>query len=73
MGEIRTWVDRETQIRVLQKEIALLEARYAGMEQDVTSNTEQRYQLTAMNTTISVLRSRVDEILKEVNWPFPDQ
>ena len=63
MGEVRTWVDRETQIKVLQKEIALLEARYAAMEHDGGT----------LNTTISVLRSRVDEILKEVNWPFPDQ
>jgi hypothetical protein len=61
MGEIRTYVDREVYVRVLEKEISVLKSRY-----EPSAEGTGHY-----NTAIGVLEQRVNEISQEINWPFP--
>lgn len=61
MGEIRTWTDKTEYIAVLRKEIQVLKDRYKP-ETEGTGH---------FNTAISVLESRVKELERDLNWPFP--
>jgi hypothetical protein len=61
MGEIRMWTDKTKYIAVLRKEIQVLKARY-NPEIEGTGH---------FNTAISVLENRIEELEKELNWPFP--
>ena len=61
MGEIRTWTDKNEYITVLRTEIAVLKKRF-NPQQEGTGH---------FNTAISVLESRIEELEKEVQWPFP--
>ena len=61
MGEIRTWTDKTEYIAVLRKEIEVLKNRY-NPELEGTGH---------FNTAISVLQSRITELEKDLNWPFP--
>jgi hypothetical protein len=62
MGEIRTWIDKEQYIAVLEKEISVLQSRY-----DPSQEGTGHY-----NTAIHVLQNRVAELELEMIWPFPD-
>jgi hypothetical protein len=61
MGEIRTWTDKNEYIAVLKKEIQVLKTRY-NPDLEGTGH---------FNTAISVLEGRVEELEKDLNWPFP--
>jgi hypothetical protein len=61
MGEVRNWTDKNEYITVLRTEIAVLKKRF-NPEQEGTGH---------FNTAISVLESRIEELEKEVQWPFP--
>jgi hypothetical protein len=61
MGEIRVWKDKEEYIDVLEREIAVLKTRY-NPDMEGTGH---------YNTAISVLEARVDELRREITWPFP--
>jgi hypothetical protein len=63
MGEIRTWVDRDEYIKVLQKEVSILKTRFNPNEEGTGH----------YNTAISVLQNRIEEIQNELNWPFPNE
>ena len=60
MGEIKTWIDREVYLNVLNKEISVLYTRFRPHEEGTGH----------FNTAISVLESRIKEIESEINWPF---
>ena len=61
MGEIKTWTDKTEYIDVLNKEIRLLKSRFAP-NQEGTGH---------YNTAISVLQDRVEELKRDLSWPFP--
>ena len=60
MGEVREWVDKETYIKVLKKEINVLKSYYKPQEEGTGH----------FNTAISVLQSRVEELEKQMQWPY---
>ena len=60
MGEVREWVDKETYIKVLKKEINVLKSYYKPQEEGTGH----------FNTVISVLQSRVEELEKQMQWPY---
>ena len=60
MGEVREWVDPEIYIKVLKKEIRILETCY-NPDEEGTGH---------FNTAISVLQSRVEELEKQNQWPY---
>jgi hypothetical protein len=62
MGEIRMWTAKTQYIAVLRKEIQVLKTRY-NPEIEGTGH---------FNTAISVLENRIEELEKELNWPFPE-
>jgi hypothetical protein len=62
MGEIKTWTDKTEYIDVLKKEISVLKSRF-----DPSQEGTGHY-----ITAISVLQSRVEELRKDLSWPFPD-
>jgi len=61
MGEIKTWTDKTEYIDVLNKEIRLLKSRF-----DPNQEGTGHY-----NTAISVLQDRVEELKRDLSWPFP--
>jgi hypothetical protein len=61
MGEIKTWTDKTEYIAVLNKEISVLKSRF-----DPNQEGTGHY-----NTAINVLQSRVEELKKDLSWPFP--
>jgi hypothetical protein len=61
VGEIKTWVEKDVYLQVLEKEISVLKNRY-----DPTAEGTGHY-----NTAIGVLQNRVKELNGELNWPFP--
>lgn len=61
MGEIRTFVDNDTHIRVLQHEIAVLSKKFNPAEEGTGH----------FNTAISVLQERIQELKRTAAWPFP--
>ena len=60
MGEVREWVDKETYIKVLKKEINVLKSYYKPQEEGTGH----------FNTAISVLQSRIEELEKQMQWPY---
>ena len=60
MGEVREWVDKETYIKVLKKEINVLKSYYKPQEEGTGH----------FNTAISVLQFRVEELEKQMQWPY---
>ena len=60
MGEVREWVDKETYIKVLKKEINVLKSYYNPQEEGTGH----------FNTAISVLQSRIEELEKQMQWPY---
>ena len=62
MGEIRTWTDKTEYIAVLKKEIQVLKTRYNPTIEGTGH----------FNTAISVLEGRVNELEKDLNWPYPE-
>ena len=60
MGEIKTFVDKETHIKVLQYEIANLGKKYQPTEEGTGH----------FNTAISVLKARIKEIENNSGWPY---
>ena len=60
MGEVREWVDKETYIKVLKKEINVLKSYYKPQEEGTGH----------FNTAISVLQFRIEELEKQLQWPF---
>ena len=61
MGEIKTWTDKTEYIDVLNKEIRLLKSRF-----DPNQEGTGHY-----NTAINVLQDRVEELKRDLSWPFP--
>jgi len=62
MGEIRTWINKEEYIKVLKKEVSVLQTRFKPHEEGTGH----------FNTTISVLNERINELESENSWPFPN-
>ena len=60
MGEVREWVDKETYIKVLKKEINVLKTFY-NPDTEGTGH---------FNTAINVLQSRVEELENQLQWPY---
>ena len=56
MGEIRTWINKEEYIKVLKKEVSVLQTRFKPHEEGTGH----------FNTAASVLQHRIDEIRKEM-------
>ena len=62
MGEIRTWIDKDEYIKVLKKEVSVLQTRFKPHEEGTGH----------FNTAISVLNERIKELESENSWPFPN-
>lgn len=61
MGEIRTWTDKDEYIKVLKKEVSVLQTRFNPNEEGTGH----------FNTAMSVLNARIKELEQESEWPFP--
>lgn len=62
MGEIRTWIDKEEYIKVLKKEVSVLQTRFNPNEEGTGH----------FNTAIGVLENRIAELELDLIWPFPN-
>lgn len=62
MGEIKTWIDKEEYIKVLKKEVSVLQTRFNPNEEGTGH----------FNTAISVLENRIAELELDLIWPFPN-
>ena len=62
MGEVREWVDKKTYIKVLQKEISVLKTYYKPHEEGTGH----------FNTAISVIQNRIEQLEKELQWPYDE-
>ena len=62
MGEIRTWIDKDEYIKVLKKEVSVLQTRFKPHEEGTGH----------FNTAISILNERIKELESENSWPFPN-
>ena len=61
MGEVKNFVSREIYIQVLQKEIIELKKKF-----NPSLEGTGHY-----NTAIGVLTERIEELNREVGWPYP--
>ena len=61
MGEIKTFTDSITHIKVLEYEISRLRKKFNPLEEGTGH----------YNTTISVLEERIVELKSQAAWPFP--